>query len=213
MNEVKLGNKIVGDGHPLYFIADIAANHDGDINRAFKLIEFAKEAGADAAKFQNFKAKNIVSRKGFDTLGGQLSHQSSWKKSVYEVYEDASLSYEWTRKLKEKCDDCDIEYFTSAYDFESVDHVDPYLNVYKIGSGDISWLEIIEYIVKKNKPVILATGASTMDDMTSPSLSGCLEYISQNSQGLLGVIISGKSLFDTRASTIPKGLAKRTVVN
>ena len=165
MKEIKLGNKIVGDGYPLYFIADIAANHDGDINRAFKLIEIAKEAGADAAKFQNFKAKDIVSRKGFESIGGQLSHQSSWKKSVYEIYEDTSLSYDWTSKLKEKCDEVEIEYFTSAYDFESVDHVDPYLNIYKIGSGDISWLEIIEYIAKKNKPVLLATGASSMQDV------------------------------------------------
>lgn len=165
MKEIKLGSKIVGDGYPLYFIADIAANHDGDINRAFKLIELAKEAGADAAKFQNFKAKDIVSRKGFEVLGGQLSHQSSWKKSVYEVYEDASISFDWTKKLKEKCDEVGIEYFTSAYDFDSVDHVNQYLNVYKIGSGDISWIDIIEYIAKKNKPVLLATGASSIQDV------------------------------------------------
>ena len=165
MKEIKIGNKKVGIGHPLYFIADIAANHDGDIKRAFKLIELAKEAGADAAKFQNFKAKTIVSQKGFDQLGGQFSHQSSWKKSVYHVYKDASVSYEWTQKLKEKCDEFDIEYFTSPYDFESVDHVNQFLNVYKIGSGDISWLEIIEYIAQKNKPVLLATGASTIDDV------------------------------------------------
>lgn len=165
MKEIKIGSKTIGEGYPLYFIADIAANHDGDISRAFKLIELAKEAGADAAKFQNFKAGTIVSRKGFDTLGGKFSHQANWKKSVYEIYEDASISYDWTQKLKEKCDDVGIEYFTSPYDFESVDHVDPFLNVYKIGSGDITWLEIIEYIAKKNKPVLLATGASDMQDV------------------------------------------------
>jgi sialic acid synthase SpsE len=165
MKEVKIGNRIIGDGFPLYFIADIAANHDGDLQRAFKLIELAKEAGADAAKFQNFKAETIVSRKGFDTLGGKFSHQSSWKKSVFEIYKDASVSYDWTQKIKEKCDEVGIEYFTSPYDFESVDHVDPYLNVYKIGSGDISWIEIIDYIAKKNKPVLIATGASSMEDV------------------------------------------------
>jgi len=165
MKEISLGKKIVGNGHPLYFIADIAANHDGDINLAFKLIELAKDAGADAAKFQNFRAETIVSRKGFDSLKGQLSHQANWKKSVYEVYEDASVSFDWTQKLKEKCDEVGIEYFTSPYDYESVDHVDPFVNVYKIGSGDISWLKIIEYIAKKNKPILLATGASTMEDV------------------------------------------------
>jgi sialic acid synthase SpsE len=165
MKEIKIGNKYIGNGHPLYFIADIAANHDGDIQRAFRLIELAKEAGADAAKFQNFKAETIVSRKGFDTLGGKFSHQSSWKKSVFEIYKDASVSYDWTKKIKEKCDKVGIEYFTSPYDFESVDHVDPYVNVYKIGSGDISWIEIIDYIAKKNKPVLIATGASSMEDV------------------------------------------------
>lgn len=162
---MKFGNIELGIDQPLYFIADIAANHDGDIKRAFKLIELAKEAGADAAKFQNFKASKIVSRKGFDNLGKQLSHQANWKKSVYEVYEDASVSYDWTAKLKEKCDEVGIEYFTSPYDFESVDHVDPFLKVYKIGSGDITWTDILKYIASKNKPVILATGASELSDV------------------------------------------------
>lgn len=160
---IKIGDKIIGEKP--YFIADIAANHDGDINRAFRLIELAKDAGADAAKFQNFKAEKIVSKNGFDSLNNQLSHQSSWKKSVYEVYEDASISEDWTEKLKEKCDEVGIEYMTSPYDFESVDLVNPYVNAFKIGSGDITWTEILRYIASKGKPVLLATGASTMDDV------------------------------------------------
>lgn len=163
--KIKIGKSMVGDNEPLYFVADIAANHDGDINRAFKLIELAKESGANAAKFQNFQASKIVSKKGFESLGKQLSHQASWKKSVYETYEDASVPFDWTEKLKSKCDEVGIEYFTSPYDFESVEKVDPYVNVYKIGSGDITWLEIVEYIAKKNKPVMLAAGASDMQDV------------------------------------------------
>jgi len=165
MSKIKIGNKIIGDNEKPYFIADIAANHDGDINRAFKLIELAKEAGADAAKFQNFKAEKIVSRNGFDKLGKTFSHQSTWKKSVYEVYEDASIEKTWTSLLKSKCDEVGIEYMTTPYDIESVEEVDKYLNAYKIGSGDITWLDIIEYISKKNKPVILSTGASNIDDV------------------------------------------------
>ena len=165
MKKIRIGKRLIGEGEPLYFVADIGANHDGDLNRAFKLIELAKEAGADAAKFQNFKASKIVSRKGFDSLGTQLSHQSKWKKSVYEVYKDASLPYDWTARLREKCDEAGIEYFTSPYDFETVDKVDPYVNVYKIGSGDVTWHEIIEYIASKGKPVFIATGASTMEEV------------------------------------------------
>jgi N-acetylneuraminate synthase len=88
-----------------------------------------------------------------------------WKKSVFEVYEDASISLDWTPLLKKKCDEVGIDFFTSPYDFESVDAVDPYVDLYKIGSGDITWLEIIEYISKKKKPVLIATGASEMTDV------------------------------------------------
>lgn len=162
---INLGKRLIGEGQPLYFIADIGANHDGDLERAFKLIELAKEAGADAAKFQNFKANKIVSRYGFDNLGSQLSHQAKWKKSVYEVYEDASISQDWTALLKAKCDEVGIDYFSSAYDFDSVDHIDPYVDVYKIGSGDITWTDMLAYTAQKGKPVLVATGASTMEDV------------------------------------------------
>ena len=165
MGEFKIGNRKIGFNEPLFFVADIAANHDGNLDRAYKLIELAKESGAHAAKFQDFKAPRIVSRKGFDLLGGRLSHQANWKKSVFEVYEDASLSYDWTAKLKQKCDEVGIEYFTSPYDFETVDHVDPYVNVYKIGSGDVTWHEIIDHIASKGKPVFIATGASTLEEV------------------------------------------------
>jgi len=165
MNKIKIGNRWIGQGDPPYFIADIGANHDGSLEKACKLIELAKEAGADAAKFQNFRANQIVSKVGFENLGTQVGHQSKWKKSVYKVYKDASISRDWTQILKNKCLEVGIEYFTSPYDFESVDHVDPYVDLYKIGSGDITWLEIIEHISSKKKPVLLATGASDMTDV------------------------------------------------
>ncbi len=164
MTEITIGKRKIGPNYPPYFIADIAANHDGDINRAFKLIELAAEAGADAAKFQNFIAEKIVSEQGFSTLG-QLSHQKTWKKSVFETYEEASIPADWSSQLKKKCDEVGIEYFTSPYDFDSVDLVDPYVACYKIGSGDITWLEILEYIAEKKKPLLLATGASDAIDV------------------------------------------------
>ncbi len=163
--EIQIGSHTIGENHPTYFIADISANHDGDLERAKLLIRLAKEAGADAAKFQNFRAPKIVSDYGFKAMGSQLSHQASWKKSVFEVYQDASLSFEWTPVLKEECDRVGIDYFSSPYDFEAVDHLDPYVPAHKIGSGDITWLEILEHIARKNKPVILSTGASDIGDV------------------------------------------------
>ncbi len=165
MNAIKLGNKIVNN-NSLYFIADIGANHNGSLEKAIELIRLAKKSGADAAKFQNFQAEKIVSKSGFDNMKGKLSHQANWTKSVFEVYKDASISKDWTKVLKEECDKVGIDYFTSAYDFESVDLVDRYVDLYKIGSGDITWLEIIEYILDKKKPVLIATGASTKEDVS-----------------------------------------------
>lgn len=162
---IKIGSRIVSERERPYFIADIAANHDGDLQRAYKLIELAKEAGADAAKFQNFKAELIVSKTGFASLGQQLSHQASWKKPVFEVYQDASLADEWSELLYKKCREVGIEYMTSPYDLDSVDLADRFVNAFKIGSGDITWTEILKHIASKGKPVLLATGASEMEDV------------------------------------------------
>jgi N-acetylneuraminate synthase len=164
--EIKIGNRLIGPNHPTYFIADIAANHDGDLERAKMLIRLAKEAGADAAKFQNFKAPKIVSDYGFKAMsGGQVSHQATWKKSVFQVYSEASIPLGWTPTLVEECNEVGIDYFTSPYDFESIDAVDPYLPAYKIGSGEIDWLESLELMASKGKPVILASGAANIGEV------------------------------------------------
>lgn len=163
--QVKIGSHLIGLDHPTYFIADISANHDGDLDRAKLLIRLAKEAGADAAKFQNFRAAKIVSDYGFTSMKQQLSHQASWKKSVFQVYADASIPFDWTPILKEECDKVGIDYFSSPYDFEAVDYLDPFVPAHKIGSGDIDWLEMLEYIAKKSKPVIISSGAANIGEV------------------------------------------------
>lgn len=163
--KIQIGTHHISENDPTYFIADISANHDGDLERARLLIRLAKEAGADAAKFQNFRAPKIVSDYGFKEMRGQLSHQSTWKKSVFEVYQDASIPLEWTPTLKEECDRVGIDYFSSPYDFDSVDMLESYVPAYKIGSGDITWPEILERMARKGKPVILSTGASHIGEV------------------------------------------------
>ncbi len=165
MNTLRLGKKMVGLEHPTYFVADISANHDGDLERAKLLIRRCSEAGADAAKFQNFRAAKIVSDRGFQGLAKQLSHQSTWKKSVFQVYQYASLPWEWTPALKQECEACGIEYFSAPYDLEAVDMLDPYVELFKIGSGDITWPEMLRKVAATQKPVLLATGASEMEEV------------------------------------------------
>ncbi len=163
--EIKIGNRLIGKEHPTYFIADIAANHDGSLERAKYLIRLAKKAGADAAKFQNFQASKIVSDYGFKNMGEQQSHQSNWKKSVFEVYKDASVPFDWSKELKEACDEVGIDYFSSPYDFDAIDYLDQYMPAFKVGSGEIDWIEALERMASKGKPVLLATGASDIGEV------------------------------------------------
>ena len=163
--EFKIGNHIVGPARPVYFIADIAANHDGHLERAKMLIRLAKEAGADAAKFQHFQAPKIVSEYGFTHMNARVSHQAKWKKSVTQVYAEASVSWDWTPILKEECDRVGIDFFTSPYDYDSIEHVAPYIPAFKVGSGEIDWIESLEHMASKGKPVIIATGAASIGEV------------------------------------------------
>ena len=163
--DIKIKDRLIGLTHPTYFVADIAANHDGDLDRAKELCRLCKEAGADAAKFQNFSAPKIVSDYGFTSMGSQVSHQAKWKKSVYEIYQDASIPHHWTPELKHYCDKIDLDYFSAPYDFDAIDMLEPYVPAYKIGSGDITWTESLVRIAKKGKPVLLATGASDIGEV------------------------------------------------
>jgi sialic acid synthase SpsE len=163
--DIRVGKRLIGPDHPTYFIADIAANHDGDLERAKLLIRLAKQAGADAAKFQNFDAPKIVSDYGFTHMNSQVSHQAAWKKSVVEVYRAASIPFEWTNILMEECSEAGIHYFSSPYDFGAIDFLDRYVEVYKAGSGEIDWIEALERMATKGKPFFVATGASDIGDV------------------------------------------------
>lgn len=165
MSNFKINNKIIGKNYPTYFIADIAANHDGNLNKAIDLINLCAESGANAAKFQNFSADTIVSDYGFKNLGGQISHQSSWKKSVSEVYSDASISLDWTPRLKEECSKIGIDYFTSPYDINFLNYLSNYVCAWKVGSGDITWHEAISKMCDYNMPIFLACGASNLEEV------------------------------------------------
>lgn len=149
-----------------YFIADIAANHDGSLERAKELIYLAAASGADAAKFQNFKAETIVSKRGFEELSGNKSHQEKWTKPVTEVYKDAELPIAWTNELIETCFNAGIDYFTAPYDLDYIDYFAGKVPYFKIGSGDITWRDSLHRIASNGLPVMLATGASDLKEVT-----------------------------------------------
>ena len=163
-NQIKLGKKIIKKENPTYFIADIASNHDGSLSKAKDLIYLCSESGADAAKFQNFSGKSLICDSAFNILGN-ISHQTSWKQSVFDSYDKVSVPLSWTEELKITCDKAGVDYFTSPYDIDIIDALDKFVCAWKVGSGDITYHDIILKMAKSNKPIIIATGASTIEEV------------------------------------------------
>lgn len=162
--KIEIDGRLIGDGFPCYLIAEIGSNFDGNLERAKKLIDLAKEAGADAVKFQCFKTDKIISKEGFQGL--KIGFQAKWDKPVYEIYQKAEFPRAWNKELLEYSKEKSITFFSAPYDREAVDILDDIgVPAFKIGSGDITWLEMLKYIASKGRPVILGTGASTMEEI------------------------------------------------
>lgn len=217
----RIGEAEISSKAPTYFIADIAANHDGELRRAKDLIWLAKEAGADCAKFQHFLAERIVSDVGFSQGVGQVSHQASWKKPVHEIYEEYHTRRDWTDELVETCQAANIEFLTTPYDVEAVRMFSDIVPAYKIGSGDITFHPLLEEIAAQGKPVLLATGASTMEEVeaavgmilrNNPAL--CLMQCNTNYTGRLEnfryVNLNVLRTFADRWPGMPLGLSDHT---
>jgi sialic acid synthase SpsE len=163
LKSIKIGRTSLGKNKPSYIIAEIGSNFDGSLEKAKKLIDLAKNSGADCAKFQSFITNKLLSKQGFENT---VSFQSAWKKSVWEIYREAEFPRDWHKKLalhaKKKC----IDFMSTPYDFEAVDLLDSLgTPAFKIGSGDVTYLEFLKYIAKKNKPILLPTGASTISEI------------------------------------------------
>lgn len=165
LKEIKFGDQLVGKDHPSYFIAEIGANFDNSLSKAKELCSAAKEAGADCAKFQSFVSEKIVSARGFAKMQLKGVH-GSWGRPVNEVFKDAEFPREWHSEINDYCKKIGIHFSTSPYDSEAVDlcmQLDvPFI---KIGSGEITWLEMIEKIAATQKPVVLATGDATLAEI------------------------------------------------
>jgi sialic acid synthase SpsE len=161
----RIGARTIAMDRPAYFIADIASNHDGSLDRARELIRLCGEAGADAVKFQHFRAGELVSDYGFRRLGTALAHQAGWSRPVFDVYRQYELNRDWTEELAATAHEARVDFLTTPYDLEAVERVAALVPAFKIGSGDIDWLAFIRRIAREGKPVLLATGASDFDDV------------------------------------------------
>lgn len=145
---------------PCFIIAEIGSNHNQDIKLAFKLIDEAKKAGADAVKFQTFKAEKHFSK--FTPSFKFLNNQP-----MYDLIKKLEINRDWHKKLFKYCIKKKIIFFSSPCDYEAVDELDRLgIEIFKVASFDITDLSLIRYIAKKNKTIILSTGLASYDDIS-----------------------------------------------
>lgn len=161
---MKIGNREIGNGHPTYIIAEMSANHAGDIERAKEIIHAAKEAGADCIKIQTYTPDTI-------TIDCDLPYfhisDGTWSgENLYQLYQKAFTPWEWQRELKEEADKLQIDFFSSPFDNTAVDFLEEIgVKFYKIASFELVDIPLIEYVASKKKPIIMSTGMATLAEI------------------------------------------------
>ena len=163
--EFKIGDKFVGDNHPVFIIAELSANHMNNFDVAVKTIKAMAESGADAVKFQTFTPDTITI--DCDNEYFQIKQGTVWDGQVlHELYEDAYMPWARQPKLKEIAEDLGLIVFSSPFDKSSVDFLEK-MNVpaYKIASYEITDIPLIEYVASKDKPIIISTGIASLEDI------------------------------------------------
>jgi sialic acid synthase SpsE len=156
---VSLGNRLVGDGQPCYFIAEIGSNHNQDFSLACKSIEAAAKAGVDAVKFQTFRANNHYSKKspGFGYLDNKDTH---------ELIRALELDRSWQEKLQRHAENCGITFFSSPCDSDAIAGLAKLgVPAYKVASFDLTDDVLIGEMAAIGKPMILSTGMATWADV------------------------------------------------
>lgn len=190
-----------------YVIAEVGVNHEGSMKLAKRLIDEAKEGGADAVKFQSYKAETLASKDSpsyWDTTEEPTTSQ-------YELFKKHdSFWIDEMQELKDYCDTVGIEFMSTPFDIESADFLNDMMDVYKISSSDLTNKPFIEYMCKFNKPIILSTGASSLHEIQEAvswieksgnplALLHCvLNYPTPDENANLGMILDLKQKFSDK---------------
>ncbi len=162
---VQIGEREISDHSSVFVVAELSANHDQDFDKAIKLIEAAKEAGADAIKLQTYTPDTITI--DCDNEYFQIKQGTLWDgKTLYQLYKEAYTPWEWQPELKEIAEDLGLICFSTPFDKTAVDFLENMeVPAYKIASFEITDIPLIEYVASKGKPVIISTGIATLQDI------------------------------------------------
>lgn len=156
--EIRIGDRLVGDGHPTYVLAEGCVNHNGDFDTAIAICDAAKEAGADAIKFQLHYPEH-------EMLAGVTPPSDNFAKPLAEILRETHLTEEQHAALRDHCESIGIQYLCTAYCREAADAIAPLVPAFKIGSGETMNLPLLRWIAKHGKPMIVSTGMTGLEEV------------------------------------------------
>ena len=164
-NEITINNRKIGAGHPVYIVAEISANHNQDKQQAIKLIEAAKEAGADAVKAQTYTPDTITI--DCDNEYFRIRKGTLWEgKTLYELYKEAYMPWEWQNDLKARAKELELDFFSTPFDMTAVEFLLGFdVPAFKIASFEIVDLPLIRTIARTGRPIILSTGMASLSEI------------------------------------------------
>ena len=159
VQSMRIGGREVGEGHPPFVIAEVGINHNGDVNLARQMVHAAKEAGAHCIKFQT----HLTSKEMIHT---QMTPGSISKEPLWDIIERCELTAAEERAVKQLCDEVGILFLSTPFSREAADRLDELgISAYKIGSGEITNLPLIEHVARKGLPMIVSTGMTQLEEI------------------------------------------------
>lgn len=158
---VKIGDRWVGPGEPCYVIAEAGSNHNGRLDQAKRLIDVAVDAGADAVKFQVFRANRLYPKNA--GVSGYLKDPTP----IYDVIAAMEMPYEWIPQLADYCQARHIDFLASAFDEESTDRIAPFVPAFKVASYEMTHRPLVTHVAALGKPVIISTGTADLEEVAS----------------------------------------------
>ena len=163
--QIKIGERAIGAGQPVYIIAEVSANHHQNFEEALKIIRAAKDAGVDAVKLQTYTADTITipcDREEFRVSGGTI-----WDgRNLHQLYGEAHTPWDWQPKLKHAANDLGLDLFSSPFDATAVDFLEE-MNVpaHKLASFELVDIPLIQKMASTGKPLIMSTGMASLEEI------------------------------------------------